>query len=254
MNWQVNTYCWGRSVATQENLDPGEKRINRIYYIHSGEAYLELDSGRQRLLPGWLYVLPESMRIYISMAETDPLDHTFFDFDALPCFSFRHVIGIETAQYPLIQKMLETLQQLYLQYQRQSRSPEILSAVNSILPNLLWMISKVEDLAVTNDSRILDTLFYIQKHLDQDLSVQTLAARIFLDESYFIRLFNENTGQTPFSYIRSRRMHRAKTLMQQGFTAKNAAEQCGYDSYSAFSRAFKQYYGVSPIQISAKEF
>ena len=57
MNWQVNTYCWGRSVATQENLDPGEKRINRIYYIHSGEAYLELDSGRQRLLPGWLYAL-----------------------------------------------------------------------------------------------------------------------------------------------------------------------------------------------------
>ena len=63
MNWQVNIYCWGRSIATQENLDPGEKRINRIYYIHAGEAYLELDGGKQRLIPGWLYVLPESMRI-----------------------------------------------------------------------------------------------------------------------------------------------------------------------------------------------
>ena len=45
MDWQVNTYVWGRAVATTENLDPGKKRINRIYYIHSGEAYLELDEG-----------------------------------------------------------------------------------------------------------------------------------------------------------------------------------------------------------------
>lgn len=253
MNWQVNINVWGRAIATQENLDPGEKRINRIYYIHAGEAYLELDEGKKPLLPGWLYVLPESMRIYISMSEHDPLDHTFFDFDALPCFSFRHVIGIEVAKYPLIHKMLETLQILYLEYQNQSRSPEILAVVNSILPNLLWTISKVEDLAVTNDSRILDTLFFIQQHLDQDLSIQALAARIFLDDSYFIRLFSDNTGQTPYSYIRSRRMHRAKSLIQQGLTAKSAAQLCGYDSYSAFSRAFKQYYGFSPIKISGKK-
>lgn len=252
MDWQVNTYVWGRAVATTENLDPGKKRINRIYYIHSGEAYLELDEGKRQLLPGWLYILPESMRIYISMSETDPLDHTFFDFDAIPCFSFQHVIGLEVSQFPVIQKMLETLQELYQTYQQQHRTPEIISAVNSILPNLLWMISKVENLSVTKDSRILDTLFHIQRHLDQDLSVTALATRIYLDESYFIRLFTENTGQTPYTYIRSKRMHYAKSLIQQGILSKNAAELCGYDSYSAFSRAFKQYYGFSPASLSSK--
>lgn len=250
MNWQINTEVWGQAIATAENLDPGEKRLNRIYYIHGGTAYMELDGGKQQLLPGWLYILPESMRIYISMSEQEPLDHTFFDFDAIPCFSFQHVIGLEVCRYPLIAKMLETLQQMYVQYPTNRKTPELLSAVNSMLAALLWMISEVEELPVTNDPRILDTLFYIQQNLEQELSVGTLAARIFLDESYFIRLFTENTNQTPYSYIRSKRMHRAKLLIQQGMLAKNASELCGYDSYSAFSRAFKQYYGYAPVKLA----
>ena len=252
MDWQINTDVWGRAVATPENLDPGEKRLNRIYYIHGGTAYMELDGGTQQLLPGWLYILPESMRIYISMSQQEPLDHTFFDFDAIPCFSFQHVIGIEVSQYPLIQKMLETLQQMVVQYGALRDTPELLSTVNSMLATLLWMISKVEQLPVTNDSRILDTLFYIQNHLEQELSVAMLAARFFLDESYFIRLFTENTNQTPYAYIRSKRMHRARLLIQQGMLAKNASELCGYSSYSAFSRAYKQYFGYAPSENPAR--
>lgn len=118
--------------------------------------------------------------------------------------------------------------------------------VNAMIPCLLWMIPHIEILSVTNDTRILETLHYIHNIFDKALTVEDLAARIFLDKNYFIRLFTKNTGQTPHSYIRSQRLNRAMTLLQKGIPAKNVSEQCGYDSYCAFSRAFKSHYGYPP--------
>lgn len=246
MNWQVKTYVWGRSIPGKEDLDPGDKRINRIYYIHSGDAWTEINGVRSCLQPGWLYILPETLRVYIGMSEENPMDHTFFDFDVIPCFRFQHVMGLEVSKYPVIGKMLETLQELYYENRERRYSKELMDVVNSMLPNLIWMISQVENFSSATDLRILDTLFFIHDNLDKELTTDLLCGRIFLEESYFIRLFTKNTGQTPYQYIRSRRMHLAKALIEKGEAATETAGQCGYTCYSAFSRAFKQYYGYPP--------
>lgn len=246
MNWQVQTFVYGRCVPGTSWSLTG-RRINRIYYIHSGTAYIVLPDGRARqLLPGRVYVLPETMDISVSTLEEDPVDHTYFNFDCLPCFSFREEVSLEAAQYPMIQKTLEFLQELIAEYRDCYLSAEVLSVVNSTLQNLLWLISQVCELPVMEDFRIAQVLRFIQENLEQELTIEKLACGLYLDKHYFIRLFYKNTGQTPHNYIRNKRLNHAAFLLQKGIAVKEVAQRCGYDSASAFSRSFKSYYGCAP--------
>lgn len=245
MNWQTSIRVWGRTIP-QSDWRIRNGHINRIYYIHSGEAYLEINQTPMRLRPGYLYLLPEHLPFTAYMSEEHPLDHTYFDFDAIPCFHFQEILELPVKEYPLIQKWLDYVLELFHHFQGHHWEPEILAIANSCLQELLWILSQITELPVITDTRILDTLLYIQDHLDEPLSVDALAARQFLDKHYFIRLFARSTGQPPHSYIQSKRMNRAASLLQSGRSATEVSELCSYGSYSAFARAFKDYYGCAP--------
>ena len=245
MHWQTGIRVWGRTTP-----NPGWQirngHINRLYYIHSGEAYLDVQDARIPLLPGHLYLLPENAPFTASMSDQDPLDHTYFDFEVIPGFQLQEILEFPVSQYPLIQKWLDYVTAIYEQYCPKHWDPEILMLANSCLQELLWILSQITDLPSVSDPRILDTMLYIQEHLTESLTVELLADRLFLDKHYFIRLFSRNTGQPPHNYIQGKRLNLAASLLQKGISATETAEQCGYGSYSTFARAFKDCYGCSP--------
>lgn len=249
MDWQVCINIWGRAAKDGNDWSPPEKRINRIYYVHGGKGYYEMDGVSRSFEHRKLYVLPDTVHIQVSQESEDPMDHTFFDFDVFPGFCFQNIVCIDVEQHPLIGRMIEVFQEMIHTCGNDVAcmwSSEILAVMNSLLSGLLFMISKVQCLSSTSDERILSTLSYIHDNLDKKLTIEELSAKVFLDKDYFIRLFARNTGQTPHAYIRNRRMHYAMTLLQKGLPAQTVAELCGYDSYCAFSRTFKGYYGCPP--------
>lgn len=245
MNWQVKTRVWGRTVPKPGWCIPCG-HINRIYYIHSGTAYIDADHKRMQLRPGYLYLLPEGIRFTAWMDDGDPVDHTYFDFDLLPCLYFQQILEIHVSEYSLIQKWLDLAEGFFQTYFCKRYDTAVLDVINASLQNLLFILSGITEFPAINDVRILDTLIYIQDHLEKPLSVETLSARFFLDKHYFIRLFSQCTGQSPHRYIQNKRMNRAVFLLQKGLSAKQTAEACGFGSYSAFARAFYTCYGCSP--------
>lgn len=112
MNWQVHTNIWGRLAPLADGWSPAEKRINRIYYIHGGEGYYEIDGTTYPFEHNKLYILPDTVLILVSQSYDDPMDHTFFDFEMIPGFSFHHVIGIDVDQYPMIKAQMDVFQKL----------------------------------------------------------------------------------------------------------------------------------------------
>ena len=87
---------------------------------------------------------------------------------------------------------------------------------------------------------------YINGHLDQDLSIQTLSAGCCLSPYHMMRMFKEETGYTIGNYITEKRLLRARDLLAQG---KSATESCflsGFRNYSTFLRAYKQRYKELP--------
>ncbi len=93
---------------------------------------------------------------------------------------------------------------------------------------------------------ILAVQEYIRSHPGADLGLEPLA-RIAGYSPFFVhRLFVQQTGQTPKSYVNEVRLRRAQELLREGLSLEAIAEQIGLRHASHFSRFFKQQTGLSP--------
>ena len=78
-------------------------------------------------------------------------------------------------------------------------------------------------------------------------TVETLAAACGLSRSAFAQKFKDLVGETPLEYLTNWRMQKATALLRDGNKKMFAvAKSVGYDSDSAFSKAFKRVFGLAP--------
>jgi AraC family transcriptional regulator len=91
-------------------------------------------------------------------------------------------------------------------------------------------------------------LRHVAAHLDQPLSVASLADVAGLSPFHFARLFTALVGESPMSHVRRRRMQLAVRRLSEGAPPDlvQLAFECGFDSQEAFTRAFKASLGVTP--------
>lgn len=94
--------------------------------------------------------------------------------------------------------------------------------------------------------KIAPALSYINENLTGSLSIDEMAALCYVSRYHFMRLFKAQTGSTVHNYIRQKRLMLAARLIREGMSASAAASECGFSDYSAFHRAFKQTFRVSP--------
>ncbi len=87
---------------------------------------------------------------------------------------------------------------------------------------------------------------YVDTHLDEPLSLDALARQFYLSKYYLVHLFRENTGLSVHQYILKKRLAACCDAMQGGAAVGEAYRQWGFCDYSAFYRAFRKEYGMSP--------
>lgn len=98
-------------------------------------------------------------------------------------------------------------------------------------------------------SVIADMIDFIERHLQEDLSLQQLAARFFLSREYVSRRFRQETGVTLSEYVERHRMeHATKLLANRSYKVADIAELVGYTDEKYFSKVFKKHTGLSPQQ------
>lgn len=84
---------------------------------------------------------------------------------------------------------------------------------------------------------------------DLDTTVAEAALSAAMSPEHFVRVFQETYGCTPRSYAARARLETAKKLLVSGnLSVGDIAFQCGYGDNSAFSRAFRRAFGVTPGQ------
>lgn len=88
---------------------------------------------------------------------------------------------------------------------------------------------------------------YINDHLDQELSLDELAAIVQLSAFHFCRSFKRSTGFTPHQYVIRQRVERAKLLLKDGkMGIAEVAVACGFTHQSHLNRHFKRLTGITP--------
>ena len=88
---------------------------------------------------------------------------------------------------------------------------------------------------------------YIYQHYAEDLSLETLAEKVYLSSGYLSFIFKKETGMNLNRFIRVVRMEKAKDLLcSSNMKVAQVSEQVGIPNVSYFCRSFREYYGSSP--------
>jgi len=95
-------------------------------------------------------------------------------------------------------------------------------------------------------------LWYIERHFASELSLDEIARHAGASRFYLTRAFGEVTGFSLMRYVRGRRLTEAARALSDGAADILAvALDSGYGSHEAFTRAFRDQFGITPEAIRA---
>ena len=100
---------------------------------------------------------------------------------------------------------------------------------------------EVENLAHLRRARDL-----IDRDYAKPLDVPTMATKALMSPSHFSRQFRAAYGETPYSYLMTRRIERAMALLRGGMSVTDACMAVGCTSLGSFSSRFTEIVGESP--------
>ncbi|BBH20342.1 DNA-binding response regulator [Paenibacillus baekrokdamisoli] len=90
---------------------------------------------------------------------------------------------------------------------------------------------------------------YIQAHYQDELSLEKVAAAVYLNAAYFSQLFKQKMGQGYKEYVIRLRMDKAAEILQQtNMKITEVAYQVGYQELRHFTQVFRKTFQVTPTE------
>src|SRR5688572_19854746 len=87
----------------------------------------------------------------------------------------------------------------------------------------------------------------------QPLDVPAMARAALMSPAHFSRKFRAAYGETPYSYLMTRRIERAKALLRQGMSVTETRVTVGCTSLGSFSSRFTEIVGEPPSRYRARD-
>ena len=85
------------------------------------------------------------------------------------------------------------------------------------------------------------------------LSVPVMAGAALMSPAHFSRKFRAAYGETPYSYLMTRRIERAQALLRQGISVTDVCFAVGCTSLGSFSSRFSEIVGQTPSQYRSQD-
>jgi LacI family transcriptional regulator len=120
--------------------------------------------------------------------------------------------------------------------------------LEEMIPPLGVIARESTDTVAFKDARLSAAIEYLNKHIEDPLGVQQLASHVGVSRRWMEYAFRDALGESPYQYIRSRRLKLAQQLLEEEPTVKiyQVARRTGFTSAKQLSMAFGQEFGVSP--------
>lgn len=94
---------------------------------------------------------------------------------------------------------------------------------------------------------------YIEQHYFEDIKISMFTERYFLSREYLMKLFKQQYGFGIHEYVQKVRMDKAKALLDRPeLKIQEISEMLGFKDKNYFSKAFRNYVGLSPSEYRAQ--
>lgn len=254
----------GRNMA-KSNYLVGPRIIDwySLHFIVSGSLSLSYGNENIHLTQNDIFCLHPNMKHSYSVLDYSPetpLKMFWLAFDGAQAPSLLRRIGV-TRDKPFLRnrltpELLEWIHKLLktISGQPQNIELKIQSNLYSIFELLANYNENSQEKAHTN-IWLKQSIDYIHAHYMEGISVAEVVRVASVHRSHFYNEFNQLLGISPRQYLIKLRMDRAsEMLMKTDLNITEVSLSIGYPDLYSFSRAFYNYYGMSPTHYRAKIF
>ncbi len=234
--------------------------FDRIYYPFSDNAGYVKNSKKVPFTPFNLYYIPAGSNTEFYIDEDTKLYHFYIDFVNISPYISDTIIKIDTHTNKHIQSFINCCTD-FLTASGLSRfdtsdlkttskvKPDFINTLTSIVTTLLYFINDIEPFNQTNLEALIPAINHIRHHYGDEINLDELVELTFFSKNHFIRKFTATFGVTPYQYVKRLRMNIAVSMLKNGVKCSKIYDKVGYKSVTAFSIAFKKYFGISPSDI-----
>ncbi|GAA0136481.1 response regulator [Paenibacillus sp. YSY-4.3] len=226
------------------STEPGVGQINRIMPL----------AGQEELL-SYFPALAEQINLLVLEGNTDvgPTVDAFIQFIAERKF---HPSYVKQFLYKL--ELDIQLKLIYSHQFKNKKNQLMLDQIGNIHELKVWMTQFLMEAVYVMDqiskqskkTEIIEAQKYIQMNLRRKITLEEVADHLYLNSSYFSRLFKKETGETFVEYMTRMKMEKAREMLSDTSAAvEEVALALGYDNRSYFVKLFKKYYGISPSRL-----
>jgi two-component system response regulator YesN len=151
--------------------------------------------------------------------------------------------------YQALKKAIEAIEK---RQEGRSQFDKMKLELNKLQNNLSFKANEVDDISeasVHSDSPVVQKMLeYIYKNYNRDVSLEEIAAKMYMNNAYLSRIFKEKTGMGFHDFLVEVRISNAKTLLERfEFKVNEIADMSGYRDVSHFIGIFKKHTGLTPI-------
>ena len=249
------------------------KKFEKLMHIHdngcelllflAGDANYFLETSIYNMKPGdVLLVPPNTIHGYLTKEDSN--------YERIPLhIQLNLLISLSTAQtsllevfqdskHPIIHLNEEEVEQfihhtdIIIQTEKEKAyGHDILSQAHLLFLLLIINTAYRNTYAAASNMDISPTVIrnaidYINLHLTEDLTVQSIANDLNISSSRLSHLFKEYTGSSIWRYVMAKRLVLARSLLLEGKSVIDACYESGFRDYAHFNKTFSKAFLISP--------
>lgn len=89
---------------------------------------------------------------------------------------------------------------------------------------------------------------FLDEHYAEAISLNQLSSLVGISKYHLLHSFTRQKGISPYNYLETVRISRAKKLLEQGISPLDVAIKTGFHDQSHFTNLFKKFIGLTPRQ------
>ena len=207
--------------------------FSRMYYVIDGDAFYEEEGRTVKLQKDHLYFTPVKKRFTLYDDPENQLLHTYSHITTFPLISEFVEVAVEEGT-PLFDAVM-----LWRKYIHSNDLGLLTALIDLILSLTDFRTHEQNDLAH-------ETKKIIESIGDYAFDSRRLCREMGYSREYITRNFSAAYGVTPKKYFTALRMNAGLELLLSGTSVKETADLLNFSSPYAFSKAFKNHFGMSP--------
>ena len=236
-----NELCGLHIVSSNVNADFEQRESGELHMSYAEETafYSLLQQGNVEAVKEMVDKYMSS-GIFVGRLSDDPLMQTKYWTVCCVTLAIRYAI-----QGGLDEIMAYNLSDEYIRKVDKLTTPEdILNFVRHAVVELTTLVHN--NLRSGCPKPVRRCLDYIDKHLNEKISLSDLACETNLSSDYLSKLFKKHIGMGVGEYITSKKLETAKTMLRRDIDQKLVAYYLGFCSQTYFITCFKKAYGITP--------